>query len=228
MPTALKAVLRRLTGRGTLRTLPSLEAYARWAGSYPPQAHNALMQAEQAAVEALLPDLTGGAIVDLACGTGRYGLLAQARGAGRVIGLDNSRAMLLAGALRSIQASAEAIPLPGGWADGLICGLALGHLPELGPSLAEIARVLRPGGWAVISDFHPGLFLSGRQRVFSAADGRTYAVEHYPHPMDAYVTAGAAVGLEVDAVEEPALVVDKPDLQGAPVVLILRFRKRIG
>ena len=152
----------------------------------------------------------------------------RARGADRVIGLDNSRAMLLAGALRAVQASAEAIPLATGWADGLICGLALGHLPELGRSLAEIARVLRPGGWAVISDFHPGLFLSGRQRVFSAADGRTYAVEHYPHPMSEYVAAGAAVDLEVDAVEEPALVIDKPDLKGAPVVLVLRFRKRIG
>jgi malonyl-CoA O-methyltransferase len=213
----MRAALRRLRGRSAIQTLPSLAAYARWASSYPPYAHNALMQVEQAAVEALLPDLTGCAIVDLACGTGRYGLLANARGASQVIGLDNSRAMLLAGALRAVQASTEAIPLPDGWADGLICGLAL----------AEIARVLRSGGWAVISDFHPGLFLTGRQRVFTADDGKLYAVEHYPHLIAAYVTAGAAVGMRIEAVQEPTLS-DKEDLKGVPVVLVIRFRKLTG
>lgn len=227
MPHSVKSALSRLRGRRTLRTLPSLEAYARWASHYPPQAHNALMEAEQAAVEALLPDLAECAIVDLACGTGRYALLARSRGARQVLGLDNSRAMLLAGALRAVQASAEAIPLRDGWADGLICGLALGHLPVLEPVLREIARVLRPGGWAVISDFHPFLFLTGRQRVFTAEDGRSYAVEHYPHLVADYVTAGAAAGLTIEAMEEPSLS-GKDDLQGAPVVLVIRFRRLIG
>jgi malonyl-CoA O-methyltransferase len=223
----VKSALGWLRGRRKLQTLSSLDAYARWASQYPPHAHNALMAAEQAAVEALLPDLAGRAIVDLACGTGRYGLLAEAGGARQAIGLDNSRAMLLAGALRAVQASAEAIPLGDGWADGLICGLALGHLAELGPPLAEIARVLRPGGWAVISDFHPFLFLTGRQRVFTAEDGKSYAVEHYPHLVVDYVMAGAAVGLTIEAMAEPSLS-EKDDLQGAPVVLVIRFRKLMG
>ncbi len=64
--------------------LTSLDAYARWAEAYPPQAHNALMRAEEQAVRALLPALDGQIVLDLACGTGRWGLIALEirRGAG--------------------------------------------------------------------------------------------------------------------------------------------------
>src|SRR5262245_5265034 len=81
-------------GSQTPQTLSSLEAYARWAATYPPHAHNVLMQTEEAATKRLLPPLNGQVVLDLACGTGRYGLMAEAQGARLALGIDNSLAML--------------------------------------------------------------------------------------------------------------------------------------
>lgn len=219
--------LRRLRPPRPAKTLSSLDAYSRWAASYPPRAHNALMKAEEAAMLSLLPALEGQTVLDLACGTGRYGRLALERGAARVIGLDNSAAMLRATRGLSpllsptywAEATCEAIPLAGAAVDVILCGLALGHLPRLTPSLREMGRVLRPGGAALVSDFHPFLALNGGQRTFTAPDGATYAVEHYPHLYaDVHQAAGEA-GLRIEHVVEPRLD------NHVPVAIVYRFRK---
>ena len=158
--------LRRLFRRPP-RTLTSLQAYAKWAATYAAHAHNPLMQVEQGAMLQLLPDLHDKTVLDLACGTGRYGLLAWERGASQVVGLDNSHAMLKAAQLQPVaRASTEALPLATASVDVVLCGLALGHLPQIAPSLHEISRVLQPGGTALISDFHPFQYLSGARRTF--------------------------------------------------------------
>ncbi len=216
-----RKLIRRLIPAATPRVLGSLDAYDLWAANYPPQAHNVLMQAEQAAMLALMPEVGGKTVLDLAGGTGRYGLIAQERGARRVITMDNSAAMLKANPLgRRVQATSEAVPLAGASVDVMLCGLALGHLPRLQPSLDEIARVLRLGGSALVSDVHPFIALNGAQRTFQASNGQTYAVEHHPHLYADYHAAAQRAGLTVDAVREPALA-------GAsvPVVLVFCFRK---
>lgn len=203
------------------RVLPSLEAYARWSARYPPQAHNPLMQLEQAAMLSILPDVRGLRVVDLACGTGRYGLLAQAQGAGSVIAIDNSPHMLERNPLSCCAlATTEHVPLADLSVDVLICAMALGHLPELGPSLREIARVLAHGGAALLSDFHPFAFLSGGQRTFSASDGRVYAVEHHLHLYETYHQEAEAAGLRIDRVLEPV----QPGAS-IPVVIVFRLYK---
>ena len=227
-------LLRRLISHRPVRTLSSVEAYARWAEAYPPRAHNALMAVEQAAMMALLPPLTGRVVLDLGCGTGRYGLLAQARGAAQVIALDNSAAMLRAAAIDGrIQASNEAIPLRGASVDVILCGLALGHLPQLEPSMNEISRVLDAEGSALISDFHPSLALAGMKRTFTAADGRVFAVEHHVHLYADYHRAARQAGLSVEDVLEPRLasdgsVSDDTGREGpvGPVVIVYRLRKK--
>jgi malonyl-CoA O-methyltransferase len=208
--------------------LPSLQAYQQWAGAYPPHAHNALMQAEEEAMRSLLPTMAGRTILDLACGSGRYALIAHQLGAGRVIALDNSEAMLRVSSLMGVAcATTEAIPLANQTVDGIICGLALGHLPRLEPTFHEMGRVLKPGGWLLLSDVHPFIFLNGAQRTFQAADGRTYAVEHYPHLIADYQTAGQAVELYLEALAEPGLQagVVAPVTSTVPVALVLRWRK---
>ncbi len=173
--------------------LSSREAYARWAASYPPHAHNALMRSEEALMRQYFPDFRGRVVLDLACGSGRYGLIAQDLGAARVIGCDNSPEMLAVNPLpyRAL-ASAEAIPLPRGCIDLLLCGLALGHLPDPSPSLQEISRVLRPGGVALISDFHPTLYHSGGRRSFRDDAGHLYTVKHYPHSVETMRAAASS------------------------------------
>lgn len=213
-------LLRRLIPVRKPRTLASLDAYAHWAASYPPHAHNALMQAEESAMIAMLPPLAGRTVLDLACGTGRYALIAQQHGAEQVYGLDNSAEMLQRHPLQhtTAQASTGRLPLSNASVDVILCGLALGHLPRLAESLNEIGRILRRDGFALVSDVHPFLFLNGAQRTFTASDGRAYAVEHYPHLYSAYFEAGRAAHLRITELREPMLPGGK-----IPVAVVYRF-----
>ncbi|WP_241582192.1 class I SAM-dependent methyltransferase, partial [Rosenbergiella nectarea] len=53
------------------------------------------------------------------------------------------------------------LPVEDGAVDLVVCALALAHVPDLEPVLAEFARVLRPGGHLVISDMHPEVVARG-------------------------------------------------------------------
>lgn len=87
-------------------------------------------------------------VVDLACGTGD--LCRELTAAGhRAVGVDFSANMLAAakaGPVPLVRADAAALPLATGAADGLVCGFALRNFADLGVVLAEVARVVRPGG----------------------------------------------------------------------------------
>lgn len=92
----------------------------------------------------------GDRVVDVACGTGDLAALAAARGA-RVLGVDFSGEMLRAarrrlGHLAWVRGDAEALPLPDGFASVVTSGFALRNFASLERALAEMARVLRPGG----------------------------------------------------------------------------------
>lgn len=218
--------LKRLLRRESPPTLSSSDAYARWADSYLPQAHNPLMQAEETAMLDLFPQMQGHVVLDLACGTGRYGILATQHGAATIIGLDNSPAMLRRNiAQYRALASSEAVPLQNETIDGVLCGLALGHLPRLAPSIGEISRVLKPDGWALVSDFHPVMFLQGGQRTFTAPDGKIYAVEHYAHLYSDYFQAAHDASLFIEAIAEPRLDLP-PEGHHLPVVIVFRFTKK--
>jgi malonyl-CoA O-methyltransferase len=202
--------------------LPSRAAYARWSKAYPPLAHNRFMQLEQQTLLALLPDLHGKTVLDMACGTGRWGKLALERGAAQVISLDDSPHMLAAGRPPlAAQADMTELPLAPACADVVICGLAVGHVvtPRLWATLSEFKRVLHPGGLALVSDVHPTQAWHGAQRTFQ--DGRqTIAVEHYIHSYADYHAACAALGLQINAVKEVAV-----SLGAAPVLLALGLTK---
>lgn len=210
--------LRRLFA-STLRELPSVEAYKLWAQNYPADAHNTLMQLEQEAMLQLIPDLRGKRVLDLACGTGRYGRIAHENEAVYVAGLDNSIDMLKQAVLDNLAlATTTAIPFANETFNTVLCGLALGHLPTLNPSLSEISRVLAPKGVAIISDFHPFQALAGAQRTFTV-DGGTFAVEHYPHLYSDYLNMAATNNLTITGVSEPTY-------NGKPVVFVLRLEKQ--
>lgn len=209
------------------RVLSSLSAYAQWADHYPPAAHNPLMQAEQTTLLDLLPDVGGQTVLDLACGSGRYSQLLNGYGAHAIIAVDNSAAMLRVGKRHAVpalflQGETAAIPLGDQSVDGVICALALGHLPDLAPSMREIARVLKSGGWALISDFHPDRFRAGAMRTFKAADGKTYAVEHYLHSKETYAQVANRAGLTLTTTREPQLIIEGRLL---PVVMVYAFKR---
>jgi demethylmenaquinone methyltransferase/2-methoxy-6-polyprenyl-1,4-benzoquinol methylase len=89
-------------------------------------------------------------VVDLACGTGDVSELAAGRGA-RVVGVDFAANMLAGARTRGVkaefvQAEASELPLPTAWATVVVSGFALRNFVSIPLILAEVARVLAPGG----------------------------------------------------------------------------------
>jgi demethylmenaquinone methyltransferase/2-methoxy-6-polyprenyl-1,4-benzoquinol methylase len=89
----------------------------------------------------------GSVVADLACGTGDLCVELESAGL-TAIGVDLSFGMLAAARTSAplVQGDALRLPLRSGSVDGVTCGFALRNLVELPPFLAELARVVRPGG----------------------------------------------------------------------------------
>lgn len=210
------------------------ELYERWAQRYPPVAHNPLMRAEQEAMRRLWPTMAGRRVLDLACGSGRYARLLAQAGAATVLALDGSWQMLRqVGGAAAVQGSMTSLPFANAAFDAVICGLAVGHTPDLEGWMREAARVLAPRGVLVYSDFHPQAAAAGHVRSFRDSDGGTHSLPHHPHSLAAHRCAAAAAGLTVDAVEEVRAGIELCEAfpgsagfyrrwQGMPVVLAVR------
>jgi ubiquinone/menaquinone biosynthesis C-methylase UbiE len=97
-------------------------------------------------------------VLDVATGTGRIpGLLLRDRGfGGKIFALDFARQMLQVGAERLaghegqlawVWQNAMDLPFPDGHFDLVTCIEALEFMPDPGRVLAEMVRVMQPGGW---------------------------------------------------------------------------------
>ena len=208
-----------------------LTGYRHWAQNYPAEAHNPLMVVEEQAMVSLLPDLTHKTCLDLACGSGRYIRLLERRRARQVFGLDYSAHMLTqarqAGPeLKLVRSPFLALPFADATFDLITCGLGVGHEKDLDHALQEAARLLRPEGAIIYSDFHPFAALSGGQRSFTTDNGVVYNLEHYIHRFSDHVRACEAAGLTLTAVLEPAAAAKgSPQFEQMPVALIIRAVK---
>lgn len=100
-------------------------------------------------------------LLDLATGTGDLAAaLAHAAPAARVYGADFTRPMLARAAEKFgrgrfawVEADAMALPFPAGCFDALTIAFGLRNMADRPAALAEMARVVRPGGRVVILEF---------------------------------------------------------------------------
>ena len=128
----------------------------------------------------------GERVLDVGCGTGTFvRRLVDANPAQAVVGVDLSAGMLgvarrtagTAPNVRFVEASAEALPLPDGAFDVAVSASALHYADRPDVALAEMARVLRPGGRAVVLDWDrsrwPMPLLDAALRVVDPAHKRT-------------------------------------------------------
>lgn len=213
--------------RRSLMQLNASEAYARWAPTYHAQAHTPLMRLEEPAVLALLPDVAGQAVLDLACGSGRYCAKLLERRARCAIGCDLSFVMLTQARRKAshlVQSDLCALPFATDSFAVVVSGLAVGHVEDLRLALAEVARVLIPGGVFVYSDFHPLGALLGWKRTFHGRDGYEYEVRHFTHLYSDHHAACRGAGLVIEDVREPRIDFAHPQ-RGAPAALVIRARK---
>ncbi|MBX3160276.1 MAG: class I SAM-dependent methyltransferase [Deltaproteobacteria bacterium] len=94
-------------------------------------------------------------LLEVGCGTGLL-LDRTRRFARRAAGIDLSGGMLAQAAARGLavaQASATDLPIATASVDVAYSFKVLAHIPDITGALAEMARVVRPGGW-VLAEFY--------------------------------------------------------------------------
>jgi ubiquinone/menaquinone biosynthesis C-methylase UbiE len=150
-------------------TIASRTHFDRWSSSYesgPGAGH--LKQLQTAALAALAPS-GDDTLLDLGCGTGAA-LRDAALTVRRAVGFDLSPEMI-AQARRLAAGTANVefregdargpLPFSDGEFSAIVCTTAFHHFPKPLDTIAEMSRVLAPGGRLVIADFnrrHPAVF----------------------------------------------------------------------
>lgn len=174
-----------------------------------------------------------GSFLDAGCGDGRY-LVAVGRQADRLAGVDLSERILatsqealeragLNAELR--QGNLEALPFPDAEFELVLCAQVIEHLLAPDKGLAELARVLKPGGRLVLSTdnrFTLSRALNApRSVLLRLVRGRKPAFE-FPHRSFAVGEIARlveAAGLRPERVETFRFHLDKPlDETRAPAV----------
>jgi len=182
--------------------------YAAWSASYD-DPDNLIIALEEPAVWGLLEPLPPGRALDAACGTGRHARRLVELGHA-VTGVDMTAEMLDLARVSVPQARFDegdltALPYDDGAFDVIVCGLAIAHVAALDGAIAELARVLAPGGHLIISALHPFQALLGWHAPFKDGDGQRRFVREHPHTHADYLGAFGAAGLIVRHCIEPLL-----------------------
>src|SRR3984893_18725052 len=123
----------------------------------------------------------GDAVLDVGCGTGTLVMEVARRvgRAGRVVGIDPGREQIARARAKAARRNVpiefqigviEQLAFPDQTFDVVFSTLMMHHLPAplKRQGLAEIARVLKPGGRLVIADFKPNKERQGRTARFHA------------------------------------------------------------
>jgi SAM-dependent methyltransferase len=146
-----------------------------------------------------------GRVLDVGSGPGRLAVrLAQVAPRLEVHGVDIARSMVARATRRAERAGlsdrvrftvgdAARLPFPEAHFDGVVSTLTLHHLKDPARALAEVHRVLKPGGEVWIYDLADGLLGHGlaeedltRLAVGSPFRGGTVEVVHWPGPVPAF------------------------------------------
>ena len=138
-----------------------------WAGPYDALT-NYILRPSQKSIGALAQVKAGDRVLDVGCGSGRLTMAAQewAGADGQAVGIDPSPEMVQVARKNAARAGlkvkfevgvVESLPFPDGSFDVVLNRLMLHHLPDdlKQRGLAEMRRVLKPGGVCLVVDFEP-------------------------------------------------------------------------
>jgi len=140
-------------------------------------------------------DLSGEEVLDVGCGTGIVTLEAVSRGAAHVVGVDFSNYMLERAREKAAQqglwpekvafrqVDAESLPFADATFDTVLAGLVLSFLPDKPKPVAEMVRVVRPGGRVIVSAQGPEYLWEAMEAAFLAVNSRhmlAYRPEWWP------------------------------------------------
>ena len=174
----------------------------------------------------LAGDVSGRRILDAGCGSGPLTQALRARGA-VLTGFDASAAMVdLArerlGEDADLHVADLGAPLPFADAefDDVVASLVLHYLEDWAGPLAELRRVLKPGGRLILSVIHPGIYpivypdadyfaLTQYSEEYTF-DGHSAVLTYWHRPLHAITDGFAAAGFRVATVSEPPPAPDTP------------------
>ena len=206
----------------------SADAYDRFSDDYEAENATSLLNAyyERPAVLDLAGDVRGRTILDAGCGSGPLAAELVARGAD-VVGFDGSPAMIDLARRRlgeavplTVHDLAEPLPYDDETFDDVVASLVLHHLEDWDRPLAEIRRVLKPGGRLIASVNHPfAQVLNAPTADYFATRlydeevelaGKPTVLTFWHRPLREVVRAVTDAGLGIRVIDEPAPSPDTP------------------
>jgi ubiquinone/menaquinone biosynthesis C-methylase UbiE len=210
----------------------SADAYDSFAEAYSAQSEAGLINGYymHPAIMNLAGDVAGHRVLDVGCGSGPIAAKLRDRGA-TVTGLDSSAAMLELARRRlgpdtdlRLADLADPLPFPDGTFDDVVLALVLHYLEDWTGPLAELRRVLKPGGRLIVAVDHPfAIELMHRQETGRAAyfetrswteewthGGHSATMTFWTRPLHAMTDAFTAAGFTVAVISEPAPAPDTP------------------
>jgi SAM-dependent methyltransferase len=200
-------------------------------------------------------------VLDVGCGDGQIARLARATGAELVVGVDPTWNQIRVAAGRGggpafARAGAAALPFAAASFDAVVACLVFEHIRDVDAAIAEVARVLVPGGAFVFFLNHPliqtpdsgwiddqileppeqywriGAYLVEDETIEEVEKGVFIPFIH--RPLSRYVNTLAANGLLLEHMAEPppppgflARAPEYPESATIPRLLLLRARKTI-
>ena len=154
-------------GRSTEQTPETQGNVIHWARSYDILT-GLILRPSEASIGRLAQVKPGDKVLDVGCGSGRLTMAAQkwAGPEGEAVGIDPSPEMIQVARQNAGRAGlgakfelgvVEALPFPDKTFDVVLNRLMLHHLPDdlKQRGLAEMRRVLKPGGLCLVVDFEP-------------------------------------------------------------------------
>ncbi|WP_411122751.1 class I SAM-dependent methyltransferase [Streptomyces sp. x-19] len=196
--------------------------YDSFAEAYSAENENNLVNAyyERPAMVALAGDVADRRILDAGCGSGTLSAALRDRGA-VVTGIDASAGMLSLAKQRLGDDAAlhlvdlrDRLPFADGAFDDVVASLVLHYLEDWGPTLAELRRVLKPGGRLIASVDHPFVaytiqdprpdYFANTSYTFDwTFNGQSAPMKFWRKPLHTMTDAFTTAGFRLSAISEP-------------------------
>jgi ubiquinone/menaquinone biosynthesis C-methylase UbiE len=202
--------------------------YDSFAQAYSKENESSLINAyyERPAMINLAGDVDGHRVLDAGCGSGPLSAALREKGA-TVVGFDASTAMIQLARERlgpepdlRVADLGQPLPFEDNAFDDVVASLVLHYLKDWTSPLAELRRVLKPGGRLILSVNHPFVYkinypdaayfaVTQYSEEFSFA-GQNAALTYWHRPLTAITTAFTEAGFRISVLSEPPYDPDTP------------------
>jgi ubiquinone/menaquinone biosynthesis C-methylase UbiE len=202
--------------------------YDTFAESYSTDNESNLFNAyyERPAIIDLAGDVDGRRVLDVGCGSGPLFAALRAKGA-TVTGFDSSSAMVELARRRLGEDAAlhvadlsQPLPFGDGAFDDVVASLVLHYLADWKAPLAELRRVLRPGGRLILSVNHPLIYKLAEPNADYFAithhsgeytfNGQSAVLTYWHRPLHAMTDAFTEAGFRISVISEPPFSPETP------------------